>query len=178
MNAVSNRSAPWGSSGVTLASGAGTTLRGGTALGGGTGSTGSGAGTAVRSIATGFNFTCVLTTAGGIRCWGSNGAGQLDDGKTTERFSVPPTDGLTDVKAIAAGLYQTCALTTSGGAVAGEATTTDRSAAAPIFHPPRCRECARNPLPKINQPPCPRSRTSLGIGPFPRIPSRPACRPA
>ena len=67
-------------------------------------------------------FTCALTTAGGVKCWGGNSNGQLGDGtfgnnrRTPEDVIVAPGGlPLTGVAALAAGGLHTCALTTAGG---------------------------------------------------------------
>lgn len=41
----------------------------------------------VTAIAAGLGQTCALTTAGGIKCWGYNGEGELGDNSTTNRFT-------------------------------------------------------------------------------------------
>ena len=82
------------------------------------------------------DHTCVLTTGGGMKCWGWNRYGAVGDGSTTNRTSPVDVSGLTSgVTAIAAGSEHTCALTTSGGvkcwgynahSEVGDGTTTNR----------------------------------------------------
>ena len=76
-----------------------------------------------------------------MRCWGSNGYGQLGDGTTTDRHA-PTGPVLRDVTVLAAGTWHTCALE-RGGAVhcwgrneygqLGDGTTRSSSAAVRVL---------------------------------------------
>jgi alpha-tubulin suppressor-like RCC1 family protein len=68
-------------------------------------------------IAGGANHTCALIPpAGGVKCWGHNGFGQLGDGTNTQRLTPVWVKGLRrGAEAIAVGNYHSCARMGGGG---------------------------------------------------------------
>jgi len=74
----------------------------------------SGLSSGVVAATGGSGHTCVLTSAGGVKCWGGNGSGQLGDNSTTSRLTPVDIPGLSGTKAIDAGGDKTCALMDSG----------------------------------------------------------------
>ena len=76
-----------------------------------------GLGTRISDVSVGTFYTCALTTAGVVKCWGDNRDGQLGEG-VSGSWSATPVDvmGLSPgVSAIATGSGHTCALTATGG---------------------------------------------------------------
>lgn len=68
----------------------------------------------VVAVALGGDHACALSSAGGVKCWGYNAAGQIGGGL---HYSLAPVDvaGATSgVAGIAAGREHTCLVTTSG----------------------------------------------------------------
>ena len=69
----------------------------------------------VEAVATGSAYSCALTTAGGVKCWGSGAYGQIGDGSFSDQTSPVDASGLTSgVSRVAAGLEHVCAAMTSG----------------------------------------------------------------
>jgi alpha-tubulin suppressor-like RCC1 family protein len=87
-------------------------------------------------VASGNFHNCVVTTVGGIKCWGLNANGQLGDGTNIERHTPIFVDGLTaGMATVAGGGDHSCAVSENGriecwgwnaNGQLGDGTTTER----------------------------------------------------
>lgn len=69
----------------------------------------------VQAVVANGGHSCALLSSGAVHCWGSNQAGQLGDGGTSERRVPVAVQGLLEsVTALAVGGSHTCALLQSG----------------------------------------------------------------
>jgi len=70
----------------------------------------------VTAMAASTEFACARTSAGGVKCWGANPAGQLGNGTTADSSVPVDVVGLqSGVTAVATGDRHACALTSAGG---------------------------------------------------------------
>ena len=71
-----------------------------------------------KTVAVGIDFTCALTTEGGVKCWGYNGHDELGNGQGPSNGRFVPTSNVLGlvrgVTAITAGVRHSCALTSEG----------------------------------------------------------------
>ena len=88
------------------------------------------------AVSTGPGHACALLSDATVKCWGSNGKGQLGDGTRTRRLTAVAVQGLTGATGVSAGAAMSCAALTDGSARCwganesgqlGDGTTTSRS---------------------------------------------------
>ena len=92
-------------------------------------------GVSFLAVSVGGNHSCGVTASGAAYCWGSNGAGELGDGTTTNQLSPVQVAGSVSFATLTAGFFHTCGVTAAGAAYCwganssgrlGDGTTTQR----------------------------------------------------
>jgi alpha-tubulin suppressor-like RCC1 family protein len=69
----------------------------------------------VQEVAAGYYHTCALLSGNVVKCWGSNGYGQLADATTKDRHSATRASGISGtIESLSAGANHTCALIVGG----------------------------------------------------------------
>lgn len=79
----------------------------------------SGLSSGVTELGAGAYHTCAVTSAGGLKCWGANGNGQLGTGTTTDTAVPVDVQGLGSslIETVEAGGQHTCVKTVGGAAM-------------------------------------------------------------
>jgi alpha-tubulin suppressor-like RCC1 family protein len=68
-----------------------------------------------RALAVGIQHSCALLDDGTVRCWGTNGQGQLGNGVGAAGSAAPvAVADITGATAISSGLYHVCAMVAGG----------------------------------------------------------------
>jgi alpha-tubulin suppressor-like RCC1 family protein len=71
----------------------------------------------VTAVSLGLDHSCARLSTGGVKCWGTNGDGQLGDNSGIDRLTPVDVFGLTSgVESVDAGPRFTCAVLSSGAA--------------------------------------------------------------
>lgn len=65
-------------------------------------------------LSAGAAFTCAVTTAGGVKCWGRNMHGELGPAAVGDSSVPVGVPGLSDVRAVTTGNFHACALLNGG----------------------------------------------------------------
>jgi alpha-tubulin suppressor-like RCC1 family protein len=95
-----------------------------------------GLGSGIISVTAGQNFSCALTTARTVKCWGKGDYGQMGNNQNGDEHTPVDVQNLSDVSSIASGCKHMCATTNSGNAMCwgwndqgqlGNGTTTNAS---------------------------------------------------
>jgi alpha-tubulin suppressor-like RCC1 family protein len=88
------------------------------------------------AVSAGSGHACALLSDATVKCWGSNGKGQLGDGTRTRRLTAVAVQGLAGATGVSAGWRMSCAALADGTARCwgdnhygqlGDGTTTSRS---------------------------------------------------
>ena len=70
----------------------------------------------IESLSVGGGHSCVVTSSGGLVCWGLNRTGQIGNGSTSDGQAPVEVPTLqSGVASVSAGGFHTCAVTVSGG---------------------------------------------------------------
>jgi alpha-tubulin suppressor-like RCC1 family protein len=68
----------------------------------------------VVAVGTGYEYSCALTDAGAVWCWGNNYVGQLGDGTFDIRSRPVQVRELPEIQALAVGAHHACAISVDG----------------------------------------------------------------
>ncbi len=71
-------------------------------------------GFSATQVSAGHEFSCAVSVAHFVRCWGDNNYGELGDGTTADSSKPVVVKNISNVVAVTTGYYHACALEASG----------------------------------------------------------------